>query len=417
MTRLRVFSAFHALLLLAVALQPGCTHPSSPAASRPTPLLLLVAMDGFRWDYLDLYADQAPNLRRLRDHGATSRGLIPVFPSNTFPNHYSVVTGLYPSHHGIINNRLFDPTLGRFFLAGPGKDVTESIWWGGEPIWVTAEKSGVPAAVGFWPGSEAKIQGLRPSFWGTFDPRITFDTRFAEFRSWLALPAAERPRVIAFYFEEANGYGHRYGPESPELAEAIQLLDTQLAQLLDAIAAANLEVNLVIVADHGMTPISRERVIHFDDYIALEDVQIDFDGPVAGLRPLRGSVDQLLAAFASLPHARAYRIEDLPAHLHIDPANPRNPPVWILPDEGWEIYSRPRLAAWSGRFNKGDHGFDPALRSMHGLFLAHGPSIKTLREPLDAFENVHVYNLLCALAGLPPAPNDGDTRLLRLLKD
>ncbi len=401
-------------LLALVALQSGCTSPT--AASRPTPLLLFVSMDGFRWDYCDLYPDATPTLRNLRDHGATSRGLIPVFPSNTFPNHYSLVTGLYPSNHGIINNQFYDASLGRFFRTGLHGNVTESEWWGGEPIWVTAEKSNIRAAVGFWPGSEAEIKGLRPSFWRTFDPRATFDERFVEFRQWLTLPATERPGVIAFYLEEANSFGHRFGPEAPEVGAAIKILDAQLAQLLDAIASAGLEVNVVIVADHGMTPISRERVIYPDDYIALDDVQIDFDGSVAGLRPLRGDVDPLLASLADLPHARAYRVEDLPAHFHVDPRNPRNPPVWIVPDEGWEIYSRPRIAAWGDRFSKGDHGYDPALPSMHGLFIAHGPSIKNLREPLDAFENVHVYNLLCALAELPPAPNDGDTRLLRLLK-
>ncbi len=411
MKRLRFLLAFCVLFL--IALHSGCT---SPNASRPTPLLLLVSMDGFRWDYLDLYANETPTLRRLRDTGASSHGLIPVFPSNTFPNHYSIVTGLYPSNHGIINNQFFDPSTGRLFRAGPGGNVTENEWWHGEPIWVTAEKSGIRTAVSFWPGSEAEIKGLRPSFWRTFDPRASFEERFAEFRGWLALPAPERPQVITFYLEEANSFGHRFGPESRELAQAIQLLDAQLADLLNAIAAAHLEVNVVIVADHGMTPISRDRVVYLDDYLSLEDVQIDFDGPVAGLRPLQGNIDTLLAGFASLRHARAFRIEDLPAHFRIDPRNPRNPPVWIVPDEGWEIYTRPRIAAWGDRFNKGDHGYDPALRSMHGIFIAHGPSIRNLRAPLEAFENIHIYHLLCALAALTPAPNDGDTRLLQLLK-
>lgn len=401
-------------LLVFVSLHSGCT--TTPVADRPAPLLLLVSMDGFRWDYCDLYADETPTLRRLRDTGATSRGLIPVFPSNTFPNHYSVVTGLYPSHHGIINNQFFDTSLGRFFRAGAGGNVTESEWWLGEPIWVTAEKFGAPAAVSFWPGSEAEIKGTRPSFWRTYNPRTTFEERFLEFRRWLSLPAPDRPRVIAFYLEEANSVGHRFGPESPELAQAIRILDAQLGELLAAIAAAQLEVNVVIVADHGMTPISRDRVVYLDDYLSLEAVQIDFDGPVAGLRPLRGHSDEILASFDSLQHARAYRVDELPTHFRVDPANPRNPPIWIVPDEGWEIYTRPRIAAWGSLFNKGDHGYDPALRSMHGIFIAHGPSIRNLRDPLDAFENVHVYNLLCALAGLSPAPNDGDSRLLQLLK-
>lgn len=402
-------------LLLFAALHSGCT--SAPVTERPTPLLLLISMDGFRWDFCDLYPDETPTLRRLRDHGASSHGLIPVFPSNTFPNHYSVVTGLYPSNHGIINNQFLDTSLGRIFRAGPGGNVTESEWWLGEPIWVTAEKSGVRAAVSFWPGSEAEIKGFRPSFWRPFNPRTTFEERFAEFRRWLALPETERPRVISFYLEEANNFGHAFGPESPEVAEAIKVLDARVGELLAAIAGANFEVNTVIVADHGMTPISRERLIHLEDYIPIEDVQIDFDGSVVGLRPLRGNIDTLLASLSSLQHARAYRVEDLPSHFHVDPHNPRNPPLWIVPDEGWEIYTRARVAAWGDRFNKGDHGFDPAVRSMHGIFIAHGPSIRPLFTPLDAFENVHVYNLLCALAGLPPAPNDGDARLLRLLQD
>jgi predicted AlkP superfamily pyrophosphatase or phosphodiesterase len=380
------------------------------AHAAPAPLVL-ISLDGFRWDYCALHPAETPNLRRLIREGVTARALIPVFPSNTFPNHYSIVTGLYPSHHGILNNLMFDPGRGEFFRYNRTASTANGRWWGGEPIWVTAIKQGQKAACELWPGSEAEIGGVRPTFWKPYDYRTPFEQRLEGAVRWLR---DDHVSLLTFYLEEANGAGHRYGPDSPELAAALKLLDDRVGAFATRLAGEKIAANVIIVSDHGMTPCSVDQVVVLDDYFDLATVQIDFDETCAGLRPLPGNtVGAMMRALAALPpQARAYQAANLPARLHVDPENPRVPPVWIVPAEGWQIARRSVYNAAKERFLKGQHGYDPALPSMQGIFIAHGPAFKTGVQ-IDAVENIHVYNLLCAALGLKPAPNDGDDRLVQ----
>ncbi|MSU51795.1 MAG: alkaline phosphatase family protein [Opitutaceae bacterium] len=399
-------------LALLLTLLAGCALFNAPASIPP---LLLISLDGFRWDYCALHPDETPHLRRLMREGVSARALIPAYPTNTFPNHYSIVTGLYPSHHGIINNHLYDPRLGEFFHYNRPGGVGNSRWWGGEPIWVTAIKQGRKSASSFWVGTEAEIGGVRPTFWKPYDYTIPFKLRLDELSGWLLLPAGQRPAIITFYFEETNSAGHKFGPDSPELAAAVKLLDGQIGMIQDRLRAEGQSVNLVIVSDHGMTNCGADRVILLDDYVDLNTVQVDFDGTVVGMRPLAGSsTSSLLRAFATLPHAKAYRVEDLPARFRAS-ANPRNPPVWIVPEEGWGITRRARFETVRNRFLKGQHGYDNGFASMQGILIAHGPSFKTGGVVVDHVENIHLYNLMCAALHLTPAPNDGDDRLIRAM--
>jgi predicted AlkP superfamily pyrophosphatase or phosphodiesterase len=231
-----------------------------------SPPLLLISMDGFRWDYAALHREETPNLQRLLHEGVSARGLIPAFPSNTFPNHYSIVTGLYPSHHGIVNNEFFDPRFGTFFRYNNPALVSESRWWGGEPIWITAVQHERKAGVSFWVGSEAEIHGKRPTFWRRFDLKLSFDKRLDEISRWLSLPEAERPQFFVVYLEEANSVGHKFGPDSPEMVDTIRMLDSRVGQLLERFRITGVEPNVVIVSDHGMTEISKDRVIILDRF-------------------------------------------------------------------------------------------------------------------------------------------------------
>lgn len=406
---------FRRLVFWLALLPASVSAASAPTKSAPPPPLVLISFDGFRWDYCERYPDETPNLQRFQREGVSARGLIPVFPSNTFPNHYSIVTGLYPTSHGIVNNGMFDAATGETFLSNRRACVQDSRWWGGEPIWVTAARHGQKSGCLFWIGSEAPIQGVRPTRWRAFDASTPFADRLADLLAWFELPPGECPQVVTFYLEEANSAGHRFGPNAPELAATLRILDAQLGQIRRELEQRGIVANYVLVADHGMTECGPERVVFLDDYVDLATVQVDFEQSVVGLRPQPGSdVAAILRALEKLPaSAKIYRAEALPRHLHIDPRNPRVPPIWILPDEGWHVLRRASYDKGHATFPKGQHGYDPALESMHGILIAVGPSFRTGGDVIDRVENIHVYNLLCAALGWQPAPNEGDDRLVR----
>ncbi|MEY3609406.1 MAG: hypothetical protein RLZZ447_2194 [Verrucomicrobiota bacterium] len=400
----------YAALLL--CLWPGVV----PGAEARGPLLL-ISLDGFRWDYLDRHAERTPHLQALRRDGVSARGLIPVFPSNTFPNHYTLVTGRYPARHGLVNNEFFDPVEGRFFRYFHPPSNRDPRWWGAEPIWITAVRQGVPAATALWVGSEVEIGGRRPTYWKPFDYRISFAERVDEVVGWLGRPAGERPALVAFYLEETNGAGHRFGPDSPELAAAVALLDGHVGTLLARVRALGREPEVVVVSDHGMTATQLDRTLALDDYLDLATVHVDSDGSVVALRPREGAeVAAILRDLQRVPHARAYRAEELPSRFQLRD-NPRIAPLWLLPEPGWHVATRVNLASLRKRYHEkgflaGDHGYDPNHPEMRGIFLAQGPSLRR-GVTLPETENVHVYALLCALLGITPAPHDGDDRLVQ----
>lgn len=401
---------FRLLLVLSILLAGARVFASSPGATPPP--LLLISLDGFRADYCDLYPAETSHLRALRSDGASAAALISVYPSNTFPNHYSIVTGLYPAHHGIINNDFFDPARGEFFHYNRAAISGDGTWWGGEPIWVTAIKQGRRSACAFWPGSDAAIQGIRPTFWHPYDYSIPFEKRLDELLSWLSVAPAQRPAVTTFYLEETNSVGHRFGPHSPEIRGAVKLLDERVGMIVDRLRQAGIAANIIVVSDHGMTECTPQQVVLFDDYFDLKKVQIDFSETAAGLRPLAGAdAAAVFASVSRMPHVHAYHGDAMPPRFHLT-ANPRIPPIWLVPDEGWCIMSRENFTKYQSHFDRGQHGYDPALPSMHALLIAHGPSIRPgVRIP--AVANIHLYNLMCAATGLKPAANDGDDRLVR----
>jgi predicted AlkP superfamily pyrophosphatase or phosphodiesterase len=401
------------LLAVLVVLLAGCsTAPKSTPARLP---LLLISLDGFRWDYMALHPDETPHLRELARTGASATSLIPIFPSNSFADHYSIVTGLYPAHHGILNNKFFDPTLGRPFQYNVPLIARQSAWWLGEPIWNTAVREGQRSATSFWPGSEAEIGGRRPTLWKPYDNTLTFAARLEELAGWFRLPLGQRPDIITLYLEATNTVGHASGPDSPELAAAVKLLDQEVGAVVDRLRADGQEFNLLVVSDHGMTNVSPAHAAILDDYVDPAKVHVDFEESVMGLRPLDGNVDGLIQALSRLStHYKVYRAADLPARYHMSGSD-RIPPVWVVPEEGWEIFQRSTFTGYLANFHKGQHGYDPVYPTMHGILIASGPAFRAGGLVVDSVENIHVYNLMCAALGLQPAKNDGDDRLVKAL--
>jgi predicted AlkP superfamily pyrophosphatase or phosphodiesterase len=385
----------------------SCQTPSPP----PDGPLILVSIDGFRWDYLEKF--DPPTLAHLAAEGVRAGRLNPSFPSKTFPNHYTLVTGLRPGRHGIVANSFHDPDLGDNFTMAR----TEAAWWsGGEPVWITAEKQGVHAACLFWPGSESELQGRRPTRYLPFDKKMSPTARVDRLLDWLAVPAADRPRFLTLYFDHVDDAGHNHGPDAPETREAVLAADASMARLLAGLERLGLRdsANLVIVSDHGMAATSAERVIFLDDLMDLSQVEVEATGPYAGIRPKPGTTAAELVARirARAPaNVQVYRREEMPGRLHYSRGD-RIPPVLLLTESGWCFEQKAGWPALRARYRKGNHGWDPAAPDMGALFIAHGPAFRAATRLPEA-ENVDVYNLLCAALGLTPAPNDGGDALAR----
>lgn len=427
--------ATRATLLVLVLLVPGCARAQTgtTTASAPTravgagtgsggvnraehlekPYVVVVSFDGFRHDYLDRI--EAPNFRRVMAGGVRAGGLIPVFPSKTFPNHYSIATGMYAENHGLIDNSFYDPAFDATYRLGDTLTVRDGRWYGGEPIWVTAERQGMVAGAYFFVGSEAPIGGIQPTLVRNYDDNVSNATRVAAVLDWLQLPAERRPHLIMLYFSDVDDAGHRYGPETPEVAAAVGRVDRALGQLLDGIAALPIagRVSLVLVSDHGMSAQDTTRAEYLDDHVELKGVRTVGAGPYTTLwvgdsaraDAMRDALNGGRAG--GLAHARAYRRYEIPERFRYR-GSERAGDILVLAAPGYQILRR------SGRpYTGGAHGYDPASYPMHGIFLATGPQIRA-GLTIPAFENVHVYPLVAHLLGLAPNPAaDGRLEVLR----
>ena len=378
-----------------------------PESKASKPIVILVSLDGWRWDYFE--RAQVPRLRALARAGVRSEGLIPPFPSKTFPSHYTIVTGLYPEHHGIISNNMLDSRIGeRFSMNAP--TAKDARWWGGEPLWITAQKQGQVAASMFWPGSDVEINGTRPKYWRLYDDEVLNRDRVNEVLKWLRLPQADRPTFITLYFNDVDDAGHRAGPESKEVLEAAADLDREIGALVDGVNALSLSslVHYVIVSDHGMSQTSLERLIAIDDYLDPATVDLIDTSPVLGVWPRTITVDEAFVALKDKhPALTVYKREEVPKELRFS-SNPRIPPVIGIAADGWTVTTKSQRTEWreTGRRMGGAHGYDARLRSMHGLFVAAGPQFR-VGLTVPAFENVHLYEMMTRVLGLKPAPNDG----------
>lgn len=401
-----------AALLFAILLLAACAHaPRQPATPVLPDPVILISLDGFHPDYLQ--RGLSPTLRALADAGVRAQWMNPSYPTKTFPNHYTVVTGLRPDRHGIVHNSMTDLRLGRFEIRDRNA-VEDGRWWGGEPIWNTARRAGLRTASMFWVGSETRIGGLQPDHWSRFSYDVAHDERVDRVLGWLDLPEDERPRLITLYFEHTDVVGHAHGPNSDEVNAAIAEVDRALSRLMAGLRRRGLEqrVNLVITSDHGMAEISPERVILLDELLPLDAVGIVNIGEVVGLRPNPGRDDEVERALLPQPHPhlQCWRREAIPAHWHYG-RHPRVPPLLCQADEGWLVMTRRGFERWQGQMNRGAHGYAPEAPSMRALFLAHGPAFRQGAE-LPPFDNIHVYPLLAHLLGVEPAENDGDLAVL-----
>jgi predicted AlkP superfamily pyrophosphatase or phosphodiesterase len=380
----------------------------STALAEPSPLLILISIDGYRTDYLE--KGHSPVLASLAAEGVRAKGMRPVYPSITFPNHYTLVTGLYPDEHGIVNNTMQDPARGYFRPGDPASNGDRRWWDQAEPIWVTAQKQGQRTASVFWPGTQAEIHGVRPNYWQLFDSTMPPNKRVDQALAWLDLPEDRRPSFVSLYFEQVDSAGHSYGPDSPQVDEALATVDAALGRLVTGLKQRNRldNTNLVIVSDHGMTdssPIQTlllERVTKVDlDHIEIVSTLVNL-----GVNPKLGFEAEVEKAMIGRHlHLSCWKKSQMPQKFHYG-KSPRIPAIQCLPDSGWMVSTK---AEEDKRVKRvlGEHGYDPDDPKMYALFVAHGPSFKQ-HLTVPVFDNINVYSLLTKLTGVTPLPNAGD---------
>jgi predicted AlkP superfamily pyrophosphatase or phosphodiesterase len=395
----------------------ACATTGGPAepSEAPESTVLLISIDGFRADYLD--PATTPNLSALANRGVRAEALIPSFPTKTFPNHLSIVTGLTPDHHGIVANNIWDPVMQAMYRISDRDAVRNPDWYDGEPVWVTAERAGLRTAPLFWPGSEAPIGGILPSHWEAYDDDLPHDSRIAWVVERLSATGPNAVRFATLYFSDVDNGGHSGGPESPEAQAAVALVDSSFGRLLQELDSRALDhVNIIVVSDHGMSQLSRERMIFLDDYIDPSSMRVADWSPVLALWPDPEDVDAAYQALRGAhPNLSVYRPSEIPPELEFG-THRRVAPVIGIADPGWSITTHSNFDSRPGSYNGGTHGYDNNHPDMRALFVAAGPAFQE-GVVTAAFPNTDVYELIMAILGLTPEPGDGDlTRVRHLLK-
>lgn len=364
--------------------------------SESKPYLILISADGFRYDYADKY--DAVNLKQLRASGVQAVSMKPSYPSVTFPNHYTVATGLYPSHHGLVYNQFYDRNRKQSYNMADRKAVEDGTWYGGVPLWVLAEEQGMITASYHFVGTEAPIKNTLPTYWYRFSNNTGIDFRIRKLVEWLELPADKRPHLITFYFSEVDHAGHIYGPEAKETRDAVLYVDSAIGKMVQRVKETGLPVNFIFLADHGMAPVDTTSRINIGTMIDTSRFYMRGGGTSLHLYA-KNKKDIMPTYLALKKQAKDFRVflrGQTPAHWHYsikDDYFNRIGDIFIVP-----VYPK-ILTSWTGMISPGAHGFDPEMKKMHATFYAWGPNFKK-GLTINTFENINVYPMVCKLLGL-----------------
>lgn len=398
----------------AVASSQRATTLNSKEAHRK-PYLILISLDGFRWDYVERF--NPPHLTAFIRDGVKAASLIPSYPSKTFPNHYTIATGLYPDHHGIIGNLFYSSKKKQTFNIRNREMAEDGSFYGGSPIWLEANKAQMVTASYFFAGTEADIKGITPTYYYNYDGKVKNETRVAQAVEWLQLPAKKRPHLITLYFSDMDNIGHNHGPnKDDELKKGLLELDHYLGNLFKGVATTGLPVNIIIVSDHGMADQTTANLIPID---AIENDSLFKtmnNGAMVNIHPMEQvSVDSLFQVLKQKEnHFKVYKTKDTPGFESI-PTNADWGAIQLIPD--WDHYFATEKSI-ATRIEKnigttGVHGFDTSYKDMHGIFYAKGPAFKNGHE-IPSVKNIHIYPLMCRLLDLEiPTAIDGNLNAIK----
>jgi len=397
-----ILTPFFILLAITAFAQQDTTQQinhsrSNSPAQQEKHYVILISADGFRYDYAKKY--NATHLLALAGDGVQAESMQPSFPSVTFPNHYSIVTGMYPSHHGLVGNQFYDPALGRRYSMR-GATVTEPVWYGGTPLWVLAEQQQMLSASFYWVGSEAAEKGILPTYYYHYNELIKMQERIRIVKNWLALPPEKRPHMITVYFPEVDHAGHSFGPDAAQTAEAVKLIDAAVHDLTKAVASTGLPVDFIFLADHGMANVRTEEMVHIAP-IDTGRFITSGEGTLVNIYAKKGWEGDIKELYQQLSRNAGdydvYLKANVPAKLHYGTADDkynRIGDIVIIP------HYPHLLSLNNSRTGAGQHGFDPTVtKEMHATFYAWGPDFKTQLK-IPSFENVNVYPIVTKILGL-----------------
>lgn len=379
----------------------GCQKKQK--SQNQTPYLIMLSMDGFRWDYTDMY--DTPNFDMIAERGVKAESMQASFPTKTFPNHYSIVTGLYPDHHGLVNNSFYAPDPDLTYRISDRSMVENASFYGGEPIWVTAEKQNLTAASFYWVGSEAPIGSIYPSYWKIYQHDFPFEQRVDTVIAWLQLPEDIRPHLITWYVDEPDSRGHELGPLNPELGKTIVYLDSLLGMFLYEIETLPIagKLNVIITSDHGMGSTSSERRINLSKYIDPDwFLHIAGGNPIYNLTAKPEFYNIAWESLNIIPNIQTWKKGEVPLRFNYG-NNPRVGDFILLADSSWSISFKESNSSYTG----GTHGYDNQNKDMHAIFYAFGPAFKK-NYVHPVFNNIDIYPLICEILGIEPAPVDGE---------
>ncbi len=403
---------FYSLLLFTALSIPSIAFSQEESQE---PIVILISLDGFRYDYVERF--QPENLTSFIEGGVAAESMMPSFPSKTFPNHYTIATGLKPEHHGLVDNSFYDPEKDQTYAISKKELVQDGSWYGGTPLWVLAEQNDMIAASYFFVGSEANVQGVRPSYYYDYDGNVSNLTRVTEVFKWLEMPEEKRPRLITMYFSDMDDTGHRYGPTNDEkLSETLMKLDHELGALFEGLKSYDLNINVIVVSDHGMMEVTPDHFLNLTELTKGIPARIVNNGALAHIY-LENPEDKEQVI-------KTLEKSDLPIHItDVDDKEnyqdlmykDRIGDILIIADRDYYLAWETTLTRMQANMERldtdrfGEHGFSTAYKDMHAIFYANGPAFKSGLK-IETFQNIHVYPLICKILDLP-APENIDGRL------
>lgn len=388
---------FFQIILLLIVLSSCSLQKQEPERN----YVVMLSMDGFRWDYTDKVP--TPNFDRIAAKGVKAKSLKASFPTKTFPNHYSIATGLVPDHHGIVLNSFYDSEMDKYYAIFDREAVEDGSFYDGEPIWNTAEKQGLISGSYFWVGSEAPINGQQPTYWKKYDHDFPFKQRIDSVIAWLNKPEEIRPHLVLWYFDEPDHIGHVEGPDSQELESKIIELDFLLGYFLNEIEKLPIydQVNIIVTSDHGMSSISNDRKVVLENQVKKEWIaEIQGYNPNFNIKAKNGFLDSLYLNLVDVEGITTWKTGELPARLNYG-NNLRTMDIVVVADSSWSV-----VKSGDKKVGKGAHGFDNDNKDMHAIFYAYGPAFKS-GYVSPTFNNIDIYPLICEILELEPALVDG----------